>query len=283
MRIGFGILLYENDFQFLECVIFIQILQSLNPTSCLAKTPAPSEAVEFVPPFPITCFEMTPSLAFAHVSKTYEETSGGGLRALHDVSFQVPPGRRVAIVGRSGSGKSTLLHLAAGIDLPTCGRVEVLGKDLSRYSDRDRTLLRRKEIGLVFQFFHLLPHLAVRENVALPALVAGGKQRDFEPRVLELLERVGLSDRADDPVSNLSGGEMQRVAICRALLNRPRLILADEPTGNLDDENSWLVLDLMLELVTRESATLLYVTHSRELAGLADETWRIHSGVLETA
>jgi ABC-type lipoprotein export system ATPase subunit len=113
--------------------------------------------------------------------------------------------------------------------------------------------------------------------------VAGGKQRDFEPRVLRLLERVGLADRAADPVSNLSGGEMQRVAICRALLQRPRLILADEPTGNLDDENSWLVLELMLELVAQESATLVYVTHSRELAGLADDVWRIHSGVLDAA
>ena len=226
---------------------------------------------------------MIPSLAFSHVSKTYEETAGGGLTALHDVTFQVAAGRRVAIVGRSGSGKSTLLHLAAGIDLPTRGRVEVLGKDLTRFSDRDRTLLRRNEIGLVFQFFHLLPHLPVRENVALPALVAGAKQRDFEPRVLELLERVGLADRAEDPVSNLSGGEMQRVAICRALLRRPRLILADEPTGNLDDENSWLVLELMLELVTQEGATLLYVTHSRELAGLADDVWQIQSGVLDAA
>ena len=226
---------------------------------------------------------MTPILAFSHVSKTYRESAGGGLTALHDVSFQVAPGRRVAIVGRSGSGKSTLLHLSAGIDLPTCGRVEVLGNDLSRFSDRERTLLRRNEIGLVFQFFHLLPHLPVRENVGLPALVAGGKQRDFEPRVLQLLERVGLADRADDPVSNLSGGEMQRVAICRALLQRPRLILADEPTGNLDDENSWLVLELMLELVTQENATLLYVTHSRELAGLADDVWQIHSGVLDAA
>lgn len=226
---------------------------------------------------------MTPVLAFSRVSKTYGESAAAGLTALYDVSFQVSSGRRVAIVGRSGSGKSTLLHLAAGIDLPTRGRVEVLGKDLSRFSDRDRTLLRRDEIGLVFQFFHLLPHLPVRENVALPALVAGGKPHDFEPRVMELLDRVGLADRADDPVSNLSGGEMQRVAICRALLRRPRLILADEPTGNLDDENSWLVLELMLELVTREKATLLYVTHSRELAGLADETWRIHSGVLDAA
>ena len=226
---------------------------------------------------------MTPILAFSHVSKTYGESAGAGLTALHDVSFQVPSGRRVAIVGRSGSGKSTLLHLAAGIDLPTHGRVEVLGKDLSRYSDRDRTLLRRNEIGLVFQFFHLLPHLSVRENVALPALVASGRRRDFEPRVLQLLERVGLANRAEDPVSNLSGGEMQRVAICRALLQRPQLILADEPTGNLDDENSWLVLELMLELVAQESATLVYVTHSRELAGLADDVWRIHSGVLDAA
>ena len=120
-----------------------------------------------------------------------ENHAKGALTALHDISFQVAPGRRVAIVGRSGSGKSTLLHLAAGIDLPTRGRVQVLGKDLSRFSDRERTLLRRREIGLVFQFFHLLPHLPVRENVSLPALVAGRNRRDFERRVLELLERVG--------------------------------------------------------------------------------------------
>ena len=134
---------------------------------------------------------------------------------------------------------------------------------------------------MVFQFYYLLSHLSVRNNVALPELVAGGHPSDFDPRVHELLDRVGLADRAEDPVQSLSGGEMQRIAICRALLRRPTLLLADEPTGNLDDANSRLVMDLMLKLASEEGSTLVYVTHSRELAALADEIWRLHSGVLE--
>jgi putative ABC transport system ATP-binding protein len=197
------------------------------------------------------------------------------------VSFEVATGRRVAVVGRSGSGKSTLLHLAAGIDLPTEGAVVVEGRELGRLSDRERTRLRRDAIGLVFQFFHLLPHLSVRDNVALPELIAGGRPAAFEPRVVTLLERVGLPDRAGDPVSKLSGGEMQRVAICRALLRRPRLLLADEPTGNLDDASGRAVMELMLALAAEEGSTLVYVTHSREFAALADETWALQSGVLE--
>jgi ABC-type lipoprotein export system ATPase subunit len=197
------------------------------------------------------------------------------------VSFELPAGRRVAIVGRSGSGKSTLLHLGAGIDVPTSGEVAVGGRPLEALSDRDRTLLRRTEIGLVFQFFHLLPHLSVHDNVALPELIAGGRPAAFAPRVRDLLARVGLTDRVADPVQALSGGEMQRVAICRALLRRPRLLLADEPTGNLDEASSRQVLDLMLSLAKEEGSTLVYVTHSRELAGLADETWRLQDGGLE--
>ncbi|MCZ6480405.1 MAG: ABC transporter ATP-binding protein [candidate division NC10 bacterium] len=225
--------------------------------------------------------EMTSAVSFRHVSKKYDSLGGGDRFALRDVSFDIFPGRRVAVVGRSGSGKSTLLHLAAGIDIPTEGEVWIHGSNLAALSDRDRTLLRRNKIGLVFQFFYLLSHLSVRNNVALPELVAGGKSSDFDPRVHELLDRVGLADRAEDPVQSLSGGEMQRIAICRALVRRPRLLLADEPTGNLDDANSRLVMDLMLKLASEEGSTLIYVTHSRELAALADESWRLHSGVLE--
>jgi len=192
----------------------------------------------------------------------------------------VPAGRRIAVVGRSGSGKSTLLHLAAGIDLPSQGEVEVAGRRLGDLSDRARTLLRRETIGLVFQFFHLLPQLSVRDNVALPELIAGGRVAALEPRVRELLGRVGLADRAGDPVQALSGGEQQRVAICRALVRRPRLLLADEPTGNLDDASGRGVMELMLALVAEEGGTLLYVTHSREFAALADETWQLQSGTL---
>ncbi len=224
---------------------------------------------------------MTSAIAFRHVSKVYDSLGGGGRFALRDVSFDLVPGRRVAIVGRSGSGKSTLLHLAAGIDIPTEGEVWVHGSNLAALSERDRTLLRRGSIGLVFQFFYLLSPLSVQDNVALPELIAGGRPSDFQPRVRELLDRVGLADRAEDPVQKLSGGEMQRVAICRALLRRPRLLLADEPTGNLDDVNSRLVMDLILKLASEEGSTLIYVSHSRELAALADETWHLHSGVLE--
>jgi ABC-type lipoprotein export system ATPase subunit len=200
--------------------------------------------------------------------------------ALHEVSFELPAGRRIAVVGRSGSGKSTLLHLAAGIDRPTQGEVEIGGRRLSHLSDRARTLLRRETVGLVFQFFHLLPQLSVRDNVALPELIAGRRPAVFGPRVRELLGRVGLADRAADPVQGLSGGEQQRVAICRALVRQPRLLLADEPTGNLDDASGRLVMELMLDLVSEEGSTLLYVTHSREFAALADETWQLQSGRL---
>jgi len=222
-------------------------------------------------------------LKFEGVSKTYPQAAGGVLHALRDVSLEIERGRRVAVVGRSGSGKSTLLHLAAGIDRPSEGRVVLAGRDLSAMSDRERTLERRRGVGLVFQFFHLLPHLSVSDNVALPAWIAGRRPRDYRGRVVELLERVGLAARAGESVQKLSGGEMQRVAICRALLSRPRLMLADEPTGNLDDENGRRVLDLLLSLVEEEGGGLVYVTHSPELAELADETWRLHSGRLEAA
>lgn len=222
------------------------------------------------------------ALQFTAVSKSYETFGSGPRYALRDVSFEVASGRRVAIVGRSGSGKSTLLHLAAGIDIPTQGDVAVFGQSLQALPEEARTLLRRDHVGLIFQFFYLLPHLSIRDNVALPALIAGEKPTDFEPRVAQLLDRVGLGHRADDRVQKLSGGEMQRVAICRALLRRPKLLLADEPTGNLDDENGQRVMELMLALVAEEDSTLIYVTHSRDFAALADEIWQLQSGDLTT-
>jgi len=218
-------------------------------------------------------------LSFRGVSKIYD--SGVGIRyALREVSFDLSPGQRVAVEGRSGSGKSTLLHLAAGIDLPSRGEVWSEGRNLASLSERDRALLRRKGVGLVFQFFYLLSHLSVAENVGLPELVAGSRPSQFASRVQALLERVDLGDRAGDPIHQLSGGEMQRVAICRALLRRPRLLLADEPTGNLDDENSQQVLQLILSLAEEEGSSLIYATHSRELASLADQRWQLHSGIM---
>ena len=221
------------------------------------------------------------ALTFADVSKVYDGAGSAERYALRDVTFEIASGQTVAIVGRSGSGKSTLLHLAAGIDVPTRGSVAVHGTPLESLDETARTRLRRRDIGFVFQLFHLLPHLTVRDNVALPDLIAGVRERDYRERVAALLERVDLPDRADDPVAGLSGGEMQRVAICRALLRRPRLLLADEPTGSLDDASGQVVMDLMVRMVAEEQATLVYATHSRELAAMADSILRLHSGILE--
>jgi ABC-type lipoprotein export system ATPase subunit len=226
---------------------------------------------------------VTFALEFDRVSRRFDRATGAALDALVDVTAAIEPGRTVAVIGRSGSGKSTLLHLAAGIDRPTSGTVRVFGRDLAALSDRERTLLRRDTIGLVFQFFHLLPHLSVAENVALPGLIAGKSAAAIRARAAELLERVGLAGRAADPVERLSGGEQQRVALCRALLLRPRLILADEPTGSLDDDSAAAVLDLLHGLVRAEGATLVTVTHDPGVAARADFAWRLHSGVLECA
>jgi putative ABC transport system ATP-binding protein len=221
-------------------------------------------------------------LRFDSVSMSFPTGGHAGRRVLQDVDFSLAAGEAVALVGRSGSGKSTLLHLAAGISVPTAGRVLLAGRDLGSATESERTGLRGSNVGLVFQFFHLLPHLSVHENVALPGWVAGESRLDTDVRVIELLDRVALADRAGDPVAKLSGGEMQRVAICRALLRSPPLVLADEPTGSLDDTTGRQVMDLLLELVRAENSTLLYVTHSRELARLADFSWRLHDGLLET-
>ena len=224
---------------------------------------------------------MAAILTFEQVSKVYATSGSGSKYALRDVSFAVPAGQKVAIVGRSGSGKSTLLHLAAGIDVPSTGTVRMRDRDLNALSEGQRTRMRRNDVGLIFQFFHLLPHLSVRDNVRVPAMIAGDRGADTDRRAEDLLSRVGLADRLGDAVQKLSGGEMQRVAICRALLRRPRLLLADEPTGNLDDENGRLVMDLLLELAEDEGATLMYVTHSREFVARADVVWEIHSGELQ--
>ena len=222
----------------------------------------------------------TPVLAFEDVSKIYNW--GEGWRTvLKSVWLEVMPGQTVSIFGRSGSGKTTLLNLAAGIDTATRGKVSLDGQDLAALGDRSRTLLRRNTIGMAFQFFHLLSHLSVRQNVVLPELIAGGDPKQFNRRAGHLLQRLGLDDRSQDNIQQLSAGELQRVAICRALLHRPRLILADEPTGNLDDYSGRSVMELMLQLVEEEYSSLVYVTHSRTLAELADKSYTLHSGILE--
>jgi putative ABC transport system ATP-binding protein len=197
---------------------------------------------------------------------------------LKDACFAVGEGEIVAIRGRSGSGKSTVLNLVAGIDRPTAGEIFVGGEALSRLGPRERTLLRRDQIGFVFQFFNLIPTLSVLENVRLPAELAGdGRAHE---RARELLDRVGLADRAQAFPDRLSGGEQQRVAIARALVRDPRLVLADEPTGNLDDATGASVMGLIDALTRRAGKTLLLVTHSGELAGLADRVLTIEDGRL---
>lgn len=218
------------------------------------------------------------ALSFHNVAKVFPNEDGIQHSVLKNITFDVPTGQKIAIIGRSGSGKSTLLHLAAGIDVPSTGDIWIGGKNIATFSESQRTQLRRNQIGLVFQFFYLLPHLSVADNVALPDLIAGVSQKEFLPRVMELLKKVGLDHRAGDTVQKLSGGEMQRIALCRAILRKPTLLLADEPTGNLDDENSRLVMDLLFELTSENKSTLLYVTHSQELAAKADKTWTLHGG-----
>ena len=222
----------------------------------------------------------TPALRFDQASRVYPSPGGTDRVALRAVSLEIAAGEVVAVVGRSGSGKSTFLHLAAAIDLPSTGRVEVGGQDTACLSDAARTALRRDQVGLIFQFFHLLPHLSVAENVALPETIAGGRRAAVMPRVMDLLDAVQLADRAEEAVTKLSGGEQQRVAICRALLRRPPLLLADEPTGNLDDATGQAVYGRMLELVRAQGATLVTVTHSREVAAKADRVLTLHSGEL---
>jgi putative ABC transport system ATP-binding protein len=219
---------------------------------------------------------MTALVRLDRVSKDYSE--GRELRqVLKDASLEVGEGEFVAIRGRSGSGKSTVLNLVAGIDQPSSGEIYFAGKALSRLGAHERTLLRRDHVGFVFQFFNLIPTLRVLENVLLPAELSG---RDETRRASELLERVGLADRASSFPDRLSGGEQQRVAIARALVCDPRLVLADEPTGNLDDATGATVMGLLDALTRRAGKTLLLATHSREIAALADRVLTIEGGRL---
>jgi len=223
-----------------------------------------------VPPDPTAA----PSLSFRSVTKIY--AGGQQVLALDGLDLEIGAGEFVALVGESGSGKSTLLHLAAGIDRPTSGEIRVGPRDVGGLPERELVLYRRREVGLVFQFFNLLPHLTVRENVELPRRLDGGA--DAAARASELLERVGLRARAEAHPYELSGGEMQRVAIARALGSGARLLLADEPTGNLDSRNGEGVLALLDEVRRERGVTLLLATHSTAAASRADRTVRLKDG-----
>ncbi len=220
-----------------------------------------------------------PLIELDRVSKAYEE--GGRTRVvLHELSITVARGELVVLVGKSGSGKSTLLNLISGIDLPSGGDVRVAGQALSRMSERERTLFRRRSVGFIFQFFNLVPTLTVLENVLLPLELNGRTGADARAAALAMLAAVGLDDRGASYPDRLSGGEQQRVAIARALVHDPALILADEPTGNLDAETGRQVLDLLDRLTRQAGKTMVMVTHSPEVVGVADRVLRMVEGRL---
>ena len=219
-------------------------------------------------------------IEFDAVKKSYPQ-GGREVRALDGLSLHLPAGALTAVVGPSGSGKSTLLHLAAGLDLPTSGTVTIDGRTTASMSDDELTLLRRTRIGLVFQFFNLIPTLRAVENVALPLLLAGARQGDVRPRVEALLERLGLAGRGERFPEELSGGEMQRVAIARALIIEPAVLLADEPTGNLDSATGLGVLELLREVAAGEGRTVVMVTHDERAAAFGHRTVRLSDGRLD--
>lgn len=204
-------------------------------------------------------------------------------RVLDSVNLDIYTGEFFVMLGKSGSGKSTLLNLISGIDESDSGQVWISDVEITALDQRRLTLFRRDHIGIVFQFFNLIPTLTVLENVTLPVELDGGNRRTANRRAMELLERVGLADRAAAFPDKLSGGEQQRVAISRALVREPRLVLADEPTGNLDEENGNSVLKLLLELTRDAGKTLVMATHNPEIVPFADRVGRIHDGKLSVS
>ena len=219
-------------------------------------------------------------LELRHVSKSYRE---GDTRrtVLQDVCLEVASGEFTAITGRSGSGKSTLLNLISGIDLPDAGDIVLDGVELTHLTERERTLHRRHAVGFVFQFFNLIPTLSVEENLLLPLELIGKPAPRARERVHSMLEQVGLGARARSFPDRLSGGEQQRVALARALVHEPALILADEPSGNLDNETGREVMALLTGLVRDGNRTLVMVTHSEEAAASAARILRLRDGRVE--
>lgn len=223
--------------------------------------------------------DTAPSVRIQSLSKIYKE--GVSQRAvLSEVNTSFEAGKFTVLLGQSGSGKSTLLNLISGIDLPTTGDIWIGDVNVTQLSERNRTLLRRYHIGFVFQFFNLIPTLTAGENVSLPLELAGAGERKARKRAANLLDRVGLADRLDEYPDRLSGGQQQRVAIARALAHDPILLLADEPTGNLDQETGLTVLKLLLELVREAGKTLIMATHSLEVLPFADYVYNVTEGNL---
>jgi lipoprotein-releasing system ATP-binding protein len=220
---------------------------------------------------------MEPLLDVRDITKSYP-TAGGELVVLRGVSLSIFPGEVVAIVGESGTGKSTLLHILGALDRPTSGTVHFKGEDIFRKGDEELARFRNREIGFVFQFHHLLPEFTALENVAMPALIQHRRLGEAKVRAMELLRALGLEARAEHRPNALSGGEQQRVAVARALMNQPGLVLTDEPTGNLDTRTAEALHDEILRLSRTFGQTFVVVTHNPLLAGLADRVLRLEDG-----
>jgi lipoprotein-releasing system ATP-binding protein len=217
-------------------------------------------------------------LELAGIEKVYKRGTAGEVAVLRGATLEVKRGEVVALVAPSGAGKSTLLHIAGLLDTPDAGSVALSGRNMVGLSDRDRTLARRGEVGFIYQFHHLLPEFTALENIVIPQLANGVAEPEAEARARDLLDRVGVAARAEHRPAALSGGEQQRVAFCRALANRPKLLLADEPTGNLDPETSDQVFGALMALVRETGLAALIATHNLELAARMDRTVRLDQG-----
>ncbi len=221
-----------------------------------------------------------PVLRLSGIEKCYNAGKPNEVKVLSGVDVTIAAGEVVALVAPSGAGKSTLLHIAGLLDVADRGTVEIAGEDMSVRSDRKRTAMRREAVGFVYQFHHLLPEFTALENITLPQLANGTPRREAELRAYDLMARVGVEGRAAHRPSTMSGGEQQRVAFCRALANEPRLLLADEPTGNLDPATSDQVFGTLLDLVRGTKMSALIATHNLELAGKMDRVLRLDGGRL---
>lgn len=221
-----------------------------------------------------------PVLRLTGVRKTYNPRRENAVEVLTDIHLSVAPGEMVALVAPSGAGKSTLLHIAGLLDTADAGKIEIAGRDMAGSGDRQRTRVRRQSVGFVYQFHHLLPEFSALENIVLPQLANGSVWSDAEARARGLLATVGVEARAGHRPGALSGGEQQRVAFCRALANRPALLLADEPTGNLDPATSDQVFAALTDLVRSDGLAALIATHNLELAARMDRIVRLEAGRL---